>query len=450
MATEVGCMVTSIIPKFRPLSPSYGKPSNTTMRICCSQSNSNFVQQHHQRRSAQYQPTIWSYDFVQSLNTNDHVVRYEDEVKKLEKEVKCVLVIKNDEDGHALLLNKLELVDEIQRLGLGYRFKEDIKEVIDGIFNIWDDQGFDNTTAKISLYTAALGFRLLRHHGYQVSQELPLHQRMQRLEARWYIESYSKRSDPNQHLLQLAKLDFNMVQSIQQKELKDMSRWDVKAVEVLPEYMKLCFLALYNTVNQMVYETLKEQGQNSLPYLTKAWADMCKAFLVEAKWCHSKCTPTFEEYMENGWMSISGVLLLVHAYFLVSENISTHGVDCLENHHNLLHWPSIIFRLSNDLGTSAAEIQRGETANSISCSMRQNDQSEDCARKYLHNLMEESWKKMNMEIADGDSPFTKPFLDTAINLARISRCTYQYGDGHGAPDKRSKNRVLSLMIDPIQ
>ena len=48
------------------------------------------------------------------------------------------------------------------------------------------------------------------------------------------------------------------------------SRWDVKAVKDPPEYMKLCFLALYNTVNEIVYDTLKEQGVDILPYLTKA------------------------------------------------------------------------------------------------------------------------------------------------------------------------------------
>ena len=47
-------------------------------------------------------------------------------------------------------------------------------------------------------------------------------------------------------------------------------RWDIKAVQVLPDYMKLCFLALYNTVNEMAYDTLREQGQDILPYLTKA------------------------------------------------------------------------------------------------------------------------------------------------------------------------------------
>lgn len=47
-------------------------------------------------------------------------------------------------------------------------------------------------------------------------------------------------------------------------------RWDVKAVQNLPDYMRICFLALYNTVNDLVYDTLKEHGVYILPYLTKA------------------------------------------------------------------------------------------------------------------------------------------------------------------------------------
>ena len=82
------------------------------------------------------------------------------------------------------------------------------------------------------------------------------------------------------------------------------------------------------------------------------WADLCKVFLVEAKWCHKEYTPTFEEYLENGWRSVSGVAILIHAYFLMSKNITKEALECLENEHELLRWPSTIFRLCNDLATS--------------------------------------------------------------------------------------------------
>lgn len=52
--------------------------------------------------------------------------------------------------------------------------------------------------------------------------ELPL--RTQRLEAIWSIESYSNKEDANQVLLELAILDYNIVQSVYQRDLRETSR----------------------------------------------------------------------------------------------------------------------------------------------------------------------------------------------------------------------------------
>ncbi|KAL5568191.1 hypothetical protein UlMin_024766 [Ulmus minor] len=62
-------------------------------------------------------------------------------------------------------------------------------------------------------------FVLVKH-----ALELPLHWRISRLEARWFIDVYEKRKDMNPTLLELAKLDFNMVQSTHQEVLKYASR----------------------------------------------------------------------------------------------------------------------------------------------------------------------------------------------------------------------------------
>lgn len=82
------------------------------------------------------------------------------------------------------------------------------------------------------------------------------------------------------------------------------------------------------------------------------WADMCKAFLQEAKWSYNKQTPTFEDYFENGWRSVSGLLFLVHCYFLVSPTITKEARESLDKQNQLMTWPSVIFRLLNDLATS--------------------------------------------------------------------------------------------------
>jgi (-)-alpha-terpineol synthase len=58
--------------------------------------------------------------------------------------------------------------------------------------------------------------------------ELPLHWRMLRLEARWFIDVYRSREDMNPVLLELAELDFNRVQAVHQEDLKEVSRYNLR------------------------------------------------------------------------------------------------------------------------------------------------------------------------------------------------------------------------------
>ena len=55
--------------------------------------------------------------------------------------------------------------------------------------------------------------------------DTPLHWKVPRLEARWFIDVYAKRKDKNPSLHKLAVLDFNVVQSKHQEELKEVSRY---------------------------------------------------------------------------------------------------------------------------------------------------------------------------------------------------------------------------------
>ena len=64
------------------------------------------------------------------------------------------------------LVSVLELVDSIKKLGLAYQFENEITRALDTIAST------ENTNPLIGtdLYPTALYFRLLRQHGYEVSQ----------------------------------------------------------------------------------------------------------------------------------------------------------------------------------------------------------------------------------------------------------------------------------------
>jgi len=80
---------------------------------------------------------------------------------ELEEEVRCMI-----NSGDMEMLTMLEMIDDIQRLGLGHRFEKDIKRKLDRISS--SEQSY--VEAEKSLRATALCFRLLRQHGYEISQ----------------------------------------------------------------------------------------------------------------------------------------------------------------------------------------------------------------------------------------------------------------------------------------
>lgn len=73
--------------------------------------------------------------------------------------------------------------------------------------------------------------------------------------------------------------------------------------------------------------------------------------------------------------------------------------------------------------------------------------SEEEARENIKYLMTATWKELNEESAR--SSFSKPFIDSCLNLARMAVNVYLYGDGHGAPSSWDKERLVFLFVNPI-
>lgn len=63
-------------------------------------------------------------------------------------------------------VEKLKLIDTIQRLGIGYYLEEDIKATLQSQLEL----ELSNTlSSEDNLFTTALRFRLLRHNGFQIT-----------------------------------------------------------------------------------------------------------------------------------------------------------------------------------------------------------------------------------------------------------------------------------------
>ncbi|KAI3925619.1 hypothetical protein MKW98_001473 [Papaver atlanticum] len=216
--------------------------------------------------------------------------------------------------------------------------------------------------------------------------------------------------------------------------------WDINTVENLPHYMKICFFALYNTVNEKGYEVLRNNNLDVMPYLKKSWEDICKAYLVEATWYYSGQIPTLEEYTNNAWITIAGPLVGIHAYSLEYMN---------NNHSYLIRWSSMIFRLADDLATSKDELERGDVAKSIQCYMHETGASESIAREHVQHMIRALWEKMNASLSASHGVFPSSFVNSIQNIAKMAQYMYQYGNGYGIPNREAKDRIMSVIVEPI-
>ncbi|KAM7276992.1 hypothetical protein ACFE04_018858 [Oxalis oulophora] len=115
-----------------------------------------------QRRSANYKPNIWKFDFIETLNTKYDKIDFKRQVVELQNGViKHTLTSENQ-------MTKLELVDNITKLGIAYLFEEETRLILDSVVAF--DRNWNISAGEYSLYATALRFRLLRKFGYNVSE----------------------------------------------------------------------------------------------------------------------------------------------------------------------------------------------------------------------------------------------------------------------------------------
>ncbi|KAJ3697490.1 hypothetical protein LUZ61_001195 [Rhynchospora tenuis] len=230
-----------------------------------------------------------------------------------------------------------------------------------------------------------------------------------------------------------------------------IEEWDITAIEVLPEYMQICISALFNAVDNQGFEVFKRKGLNVTPYLRRAWKDLCKAYLKEARWYHSGYVPTLVEYLENAWVSISGNIALSNAYCINNYVTAKELEQFSSGYPDIVRYSSMNLRLYDDLATSSAELERGDVSKSVQCYMNDKGVTEFVARKEIKEMISKYWTSINVqgEII-GNSDFEKYFKKVAFNVPRMAQCIYQHGDGYAKPDRETKDQITSLLYEPIK
>ncbi|CDY68788.1 BnaCnng60530D, partial [Brassica napus] len=118
------------------------------------------------RRSANYQPSLWDHHHLLSVEnkySKDESVHDRDLLKE---NVRTML---NDE--RTTHLEQLELIDDLQKLGVSYHFEREIDNILTFTYHK-DRRNFMEYDMEYDLHATALEFRLLRQHGFNVPEDV--------------------------------------------------------------------------------------------------------------------------------------------------------------------------------------------------------------------------------------------------------------------------------------
>ncbi|XP_058195773.1 (-)-germacrene D synthase-like [Rhododendron vialii] len=115
------------------------------------------------------------------------------------------------------------------------KFQEYVKGDVRGLISLYEathlrvhgedilDEALDFTTTHLNSAVPNLNNAIAAQVVHALNQ--PIHKGLTRLEARHYILFYEQKDSHNKALLDFAKLDFNHLQKLHQKELSEITRW---------------------------------------------------------------------------------------------------------------------------------------------------------------------------------------------------------------------------------
>ncbi|XP_051124747.1 monoterpene synthase TPS4, chloroplastic-like [Andrographis paniculata] len=227
-----------------------------------------------------------------------------------------------------------------------------------------------------------------------------------------------------------------------------IQRWDLEMIEQLPGYMKICYMALYNTTNEIAFRVLKEQGRNVLPFLAKVWIDTIESYMIEAKWFNKGNVPCVEGYLKNGVTTSGSYMVLVHLFFLMGEGVTIENTKLMAKPYPKLFLNAgTILRLWDDLGTTKEEQDQGDNASIITSLLKDKSiTSEDEANENIKRRIRNAWKDMNGELLESKI-LPLPLVKACFNMARTSQVVYQHKeDSYLSSVKKFVNFIL---LEPI-
>ncbi|XXG79142.1 hypothetical protein AAC387_Pa09g0278 [Persea americana] len=315
----------------------------------------------------------------------------------------------------------------------------------------------------------------------ELALELPLRKRVERLQSRWWkkwdfgvklpfirdrvVECYfwimgayfepqysQARIIATKIMLLASVMDdtYDVYATIDELEpyTDAVQRWDRSAIDQLPEYMKLHFCALLDTVDEFEEELSREGKAYRISYLKEVHKELSKNYYIEQQWAHSGYVPTLEEYMRVALITGGYQMLTLVSYVGMGDVATREAFEWVKNMPKLVQAASIVSRFMDDIQSNQLEQMRGHVASCIQIDMKENGSTYEEACEKFKSMAANAWKDINKECLN-PTMVPMPLLMRAVNFARVIEVMYQHGDGYTNSTHETKDRISLVLVEPI-
>ncbi|KAJ4780287.1 Sesquiterpene synthase [Rhynchospora pubera] len=534
-----------------------------------------------QRRSAGYEPSAWGGYFISHSTTCLKPQEFvEGRIKELKEEVATTLRSTTD------VVEMMNLVDTIERLGINYHFKREIEDALTYLL----DAKLDDA----DLHQVALRFRLLRQHGFNVSSDefykfthegdnldeklcedargllslynagflaipgesildeailfarrqlklmvhelksplkeqvlralkTPLPRMMRRVETRFFIEEYEEDEKRNDILLELAKLDYNFVQSLHSKEIKDLSlwwkeldgvndlkyardrlveiytafslgtyyepefsrarmmltkfytlwvlmddtfdiygtyeeckllneaiqRWDEKAADSLPLYLRQLYLGYIRTINGFG-DDLEPCEQYRMSYFIEAIKlRFSNSWMQEVVWRAEGYLPTFKERKKTTVDYVASADAVCAILIGIGEVVTEEILRWLTDLPEIVIDHTALARYTDDIVSYEREVTKSkQLPTTIACYMIENNLTKEQASEEFLFMRHELWKRLNQACLR-PTVVPMPIIELFIDYNRAIETIYLHFDNGFNESIPLKELIAKLLVEPI-
>ncbi|KAH0739192.1 hypothetical protein KY290_037897 [Solanum tuberosum] len=374
------------------------------------------------------------------------------------------------------------------------KFKETLTIDVQGLLSLYEaahlrvhgEEILEEALTFTVTHLESMGPKLGNSLKAQVSEALsqPIHTNLPRFLARKNICMYENIESRNDLLLKFAKLDFNILQKVFQRELRELTilvecyfgavglhfepqqsrarimtgkilsilnivddtfdayatfdelvlftnaierSCDISAMESVSHNLRPIYQVLIEFLNELEDELKKEGKSDRIYYAKVEMKKWIKSYFKEAEWLNACYFPKCEEYMENAITSIAVKLIATISLICLEELIiSKETLEWVTSDSSILRASSILSRLKDDIMGHHFEQQRTHIPSFFECYMKEHGVSKQEAYVEVQKIMENAWKDINTELV---CPSQVPMfaLEQAINPTRLT-LSFQVND----------------------